>query len=642
MSKLIQKSGYIKAGSAKRYMKYIATREGAEILPRDGPVTEKQQELIQNLIKDFPNEQNSFEYQDYLSSPSLRSASAFISSAIDSYAHMMKTGDIYMKYIATRPRVEKQGEHGLFGSAPDVDLKQALSELGNHEGNVWTFIFSLRREDAARLCYDSAASWKKLLMLHSTKIAGALGIPMEDFHWYAAFHNEGTHPHVHMMVWSDQPDQGFLTPDGIEIMRSKLTNTIFKDELQNLYVQKDLSYKELTAQAQDAMRELVQKMQSKIWISPVIEQKMQKLVTALESAKGKKQYGYMNKETKQLVDSIVDELAVQPEVAACYDTWNSLRDELEHYYKDKPREHLPLSQQKEFRVIKNMVIREAENIRLSVHRLEDEQMDDEPVQDIPFDDEVLSMKEILNDPEAHAEYPSVERLERLWREGHPFAAYLLGKLYRDGMEVPVDLSKAEEWFRISAEAGNNLSAYALGKMLLEQNRIQEALSWLDRAAAHGSSYAMYRLGKLYLSGEAVEKNMDTAIEYFTAAAELGNQYAQYALGKLYLQGCEVPQDKETALRWLECSAAQGNVYAQYLLDRAGENRDPALLLSATKLLHHMSRVLQDNTIPPANPQGIRMDSKRRKQILEKRLALGHKIDDHEDYVPSQNWENTLG
>lgn len=641
MSKLIQKSGYIKAGSAKRYMKYIATREGVEIIQRDGPVTEKQQELIQNFIKDFPDERNSFEYQDYLSSPSLRSASAFISSAIDGNAHMMQTGDIYMKYIATRPRVEKQGEHGLFGSAPDVDLKQALSELGNHEGNVWTFIFSLRREDAARLGYDSAASWKKLLMLHSTKIAGALGIPMEDFHWYAAFHDEGTHPHAHMIVWSDQPNQGFLTPDGIEIMRSMLTNTIFKDELQNLYIQKELSYKELTAQAQDTMRELVQKMQSKIWISPVIEQKMQKLATALESAKGKKQYGYLNKETKQLVDSIVDELAMQPEVAACYEAWNKLRDELERYYKEKTREHLLLSQQKEFRVIKNMVIREAENIRLGKQTFGDERMDDEPVQNIPFDDEVLSMKEILNDPEAHAEYPSVERLERLWREDRPFAAYLLGKLYRDGVEGPMDLTKAEQWFRISAEAGNNFSEYALGKMLLEQNRIQEALSWLDQAATHGNRYAMYRLGKLYLSGEAVEENTDTAIEYFTVAAKLGNPYAQYALGKLYLQGREVPRDTETALRWLECSAAQGNVYAQYLLDRAGENRDPALLLSATKLLHHMSRVLQDNTIPPANPQGIRMDSKRRKQILEKRLALGHKIDDHEETTQGQRWAQTM-
>lgn len=250
------------------------------------------------------------------------------------------------------------------------------------------------------------------------------------------------------------------------------------------------------------------------------------------------------------------------------------------------------------------------------------------------------MKEVFNEPEAHAEYPTTERLERLWRDGHPFAAHRLGKLYRDGIEVPVNLSKAEQWFRISAEAGNDLSAYALGKLLLEQNRIREALGWLDRVAAHGNSYAMYRLGKLYLSGEAIEKDTDAALQYFNAAAELGNPYAQYALGKLYLQGREVPRDTETALRWLERSAVQGNVYAQYLLDRADEYRDPSILLSATKLLHHMSRVFQNNA-PPTNPQGIRIDSKRRRQLLEKRLALGHKIDDHEDYVPSQNWEQKM-
>lgn len=640
MSKLIQKSGYIKAGSARRYMKYIATREGVEIIRLDGPVTDKQKALIQNLINDFPDEKNSFEYQDYLAKPTSATASAFISSAIDGNAHTMQDENIYMKYIATRPRVEKRGEHGLFSSTPDVDLKQALSELEKHEGNVWTFIFSLRREDAARLGYDSAASWKKLLMLHKAKIAETLGIPMDTFHWYAAFHDEGAHPHVHMMVWSDQPNQGFLTPDGIEIMRSKLTNTVFKDELQNLYVKKDLSYKELTAQAQDTMRELVQKMQSKIYVSPVIEQKMQKLVSALETAKGKKQYGYLNKETKQIVDSIMDELAKQPEVAQCYEVWNRLRDELEGYYKEKPREHLPLSQQKEFRAIKNMVIQEAEKIRLGTQTFEDEQMDDEPRQDIPLDTEPHSMREVLYEPNTQAEYPVAERLERLWREGHPFAAHILGKLYRDGVEVPVDLAKAEQWFRISAEAGNDLSEYALGKMLLEQNRIQEALGWLDRAAAHGNSYAMYRLGKLCLTGDVVEKDTDTALQYFTAAAELGNPYAQYALGKLYLQGREVPRDTETALRWLECSAAQGNVYAQYLIDCADEYRDPSLLLSATKLLHHMSRIFQNNA-PPANPQGIRMDSKRRRQLLEKRLALGHKIDDHEDYVPTQNWEQRM-
>ncbi len=648
MVKLIQKSGYIKSGGrAGGYMKYIATREGVEIIEGTGDPTPQQRKLIQNILNDFPDTKDLFEYADYTQAPNVGSAFAFISAALDYNAHSAQAQDIYMKYIATRPRVEKHGEHGLFSAADRTDLDTAMWMLKRHEGNVWTLIYSLRREDAARLGYDNADSWRRLITAHQTEMADAMKISPENFRWYAAYHDEGHHPHIHMMVWSDDPKQGYLNRAGIETMRSKLTNAIFKDEMYSLYVQKDISYKDLKAAAQETMRELIAQMENKMCSSPVIEQKMQELVTALETAKGKKQYGYLRKETKQLVDSIVDELAKQPEVAQCYEVWNRLRDELEGYYKDKPREHLPLSQQKEFRVIKNMVIREAEKIRLGVLTYEDEQMNDEPESELPVSEIVTPdtrpLRETLYEQEVESNsHPFiVERLEQLWRRDHPSAAHMLGKLYRDGVEVPVNLSKAEQWFRISAEAGNNISEYALGKMLLEQNRIQEALEQFGHAAAHGNSYAMYRLGKLCLAGDALEKDTDSALEYFTAAAERGNPYAQYALGKLYLQGREVPRDTETALRWLECSAAQGNVYAQYLIDRANEYRDPSLLLSATKLLHHMSRIFQNNSVAPANPKGIRIDSKRRRQLLEKRLALGHKIDDHEDYVPTQNWEQTM-
>lgn len=369
MSRLIQKSGYIKSGGAKRYMRYIATREGVQLLPGDGPVTQKQEQLIQSILQDFPEERDSFEYQDFLSVPTLRSASAFIQSAIDSNAHAMHDGDVYMKYIATRPRVEKHGEHGLFSSAPDVHLENVLTELENHEGNVWTFIFSLRREDASRLGYDNAASWRNLLMFHQAKISGALGIPTENLHWYAAFHNEGSHPHVHMMVWSDDPKHGFLTTEGIESMRSKLTNSIFKDELTALYVQKDLRYREVRDAAEAGMRACLQRMDTTAWESQEVERLMQDLARQLRTVSGKKQYGYLKKDLKQLVDRVVDELEKQPDVLQFYAEWNALRDRLEGYYKDSPREHLPLSQQKEFRAIKNLVIREA--LRLNLEQQEE-------------------------------------------------------------------------------------------------------------------------------------------------------------------------------------------------------------------------------------------------------------------------------
>jgi hypothetical protein len=244
-----------------------------------------------------------------------------------------------------------------------------MEEVSAHPAPVWTFIYSLKREDAVRLGYDSADSWRRLIMAHQVELAEAMKIPPKDFRWCAAFHDEKHHPHIHLMVWSADPKQGYLTEQGIETMRSKLTNDIFRDELLHLYQQKDFSYKEVTKAAQEAMGRLIRQMESSLCDHPVIAEKMETLAGMLAEVKGKKIYGYLKKPVKKQVDDIVDKLAKLPEVAEYFEVWNKLRDELECYYKDKPRERLPLSQQKEFKAIKNMVIREAENILLSVHTL---------------------------------------------------------------------------------------------------------------------------------------------------------------------------------------------------------------------------------------------------------------------------------
>lgn len=306
-------------------MKYIATREGVEKLTGNGPVTKAQRELIQRLLRDFPDTVELFEYEDYIKVPTFGTASALISMALDTNLHVLQSEGGYMRYIATRPRVERRGTHGLFSSAAAVDLDAAMSELAVHKGNVWTIIYSLRREDAARLGYDNADAWRTLLMSHQHDLAKAMKIRVKDFRWYAAFHNEGHHPHIHMMVWSDDPKKGFLTRDGIEAMRSKLTNTIFRDEMNQIYERKDVAYKELIEAAQDTMRELIQKMEHQLCDNPVIEEQMRQLVQALETTTGKKQYGYLKTPLKALVDTIVDELARQPEVAQCYETWNHIR-----------------------------------------------------------------------------------------------------------------------------------------------------------------------------------------------------------------------------------------------------------------------------------------------------------------------------
>lgn len=649
MAKLVQKSGYIKSGKASGYMRYIATREGVEKLVGNGAVTKGQRELIQKLLTDFPDAAELFEYEDYCKTPTLGTASAFIGMALDANIHEIDSESGYMQYIATRPRVQKRGTHGLFSSATAVDLTSAMSELEAHEGNVWTIIYSLRREDAARLEYDSADAWRTLLMENAPTLAKSMKISLDNFHWYAAFHDEGHHPHIHMMVWSDDPKEGFLTKDGIAAMRSKLTNAIFRDEMQQIYERKDVAYSDLVGAAQNAMREMISRMQHQICDSPIIEDNMRQLVQALEATTGKKQYGYLKKPLKQLVDTIVDALAELPEVSECYEVWNQIHEELnECYGHSTPWERLPLSQRKEFRKIKNDIIREAENIRLGLPTFEDERMQDEPESESQKEEHqsysvyeqaqrYRAAKAVLQDIYAldaeHAD--AVKALEQLWEEGYTVAAHQLGKFYRDDLSTLRDHEKAEQWFRLSAEAGNDFSEYALGKLLLTQKRTVEAMEWLGKAADHGSQFAQYRLGKIYLTGESVPKDVEKALAYLTASADQGNQFAQYTLGKLYLLGRDVPPDREQAREWLSRAAAQGNEYARFFLDCFDQFRDPSVMLAASKLLHHMSRIFQNNSIPPVNPAGIRIDSKRRRRLMEKRMAMGHKADDHEEQTQYQ-------
>lgn len=641
MVRLIQKSSFIKSGGAGGYMKYIGTRERVEKLEGSGPATEAQRLFIENLLQDFPDTRDMNEYEDYCTAPTTGSASTLISAALDANAHEVVGREGYMKYIATRPRVERHGEHGLFSNRP-VSLDASLKEIEEHPGNVWTFIWSLRREDAARLGYDHAESWQKLIKAHQVEISEAMKIPPDQLRWCAAFHDEGGHPHVHAMVWSADPKRGHLTKEGINTIRSKLTNDIFQDELYSLYQEKDISYKELVSTTRQSMRDLIAEMQDAVCDNPVIGEKMLALSQFLEAAKGKKVYGYLKKSTKAQVDDIVDELAKIPAVAECYAAWNKLRDELERYYKDTPRKHLPLSQQKEFRAIKNLVIQEAESLRQNIFNFEDADMVEEYTDVLPESsnyEAVLDYCQAVEVLDADNVTQAVKRealqtLERLWDNGFTMAAHHLGRAWRDGLGVLPDDEEAEYWFRQSAEAGATSSQYALGTLLQAQGRMEEAVSWYERAADAGNRITQYHLGKLYLQGKVVPQDVAKAVEHLTVAAEQRYQYAQYALGKLYLAGDEIIQDKEQAAYWLTQSAAQGNQYAQFLLDHQNENQSPPILLSTTRLLHHMSRVFQE-TPPPSHPAGYHVESKLMRRIKEKKIAMGHKPDDHEEHPQGQ-------
>ena len=366
MARLIQKSGYFKGGSAAGYLKYIAQRDGVEILTDTGPVTEKQRKLVVQVLKDFPDAKDLFEYEDYLATPNRATASAFIAAALDTNLHRIAPESGYMKYIAQRPRAEKHGGHGLFSAAPVTDLDKALAELGSHEGHVWTFIFSLRREDAVQTGYNNAAAWRSLLLQQSGTLADAMRIPQNKLHWYAAFHDEGHHPHIHMMVWSEDPKEGYLTRKGISAMRSRMTNAIFREEMTELYIKKDAAYKESIQTVKESLLLYIRMLESSESTDPVIEQKLRKLSQTLEQVDGRHVYGYLPKEVKAQVDEIVERLAQLPEVAACYAQWWKLKDEIAGYYGRNTPPHQPLVQQKEFRTIKNMIIQQAETFRQPV------------------------------------------------------------------------------------------------------------------------------------------------------------------------------------------------------------------------------------------------------------------------------------
>ena len=549
MARLIVKSPYIKCGggnSAGGYMRYIATRERVELIQNDRPPTRKQEQLIAKLVKDFPDAKEMGEYGDYQEHPTKANASAFISQALEENWSDVQKSNGYMKYIATRPRAERLGSHGLFGDKDGVELDKAMAELESYTGNVWTHIISLKREDAERLGYDNARAWRNLLRAHRNDIAAAMNIPPQDFRWYAAFHDEGDHPHVHMMAWSVKPGQAYLSQDGIRQIKSKLTNDIFQQEMLHLYEQKTISCDQLVQEARQAMRELVQQMRTRICDHPEAERLMQELVLQLETVKGKKSYGYLPKKQKALVDEIVDQMEQLPTVAECYEQWWQLQGQVEDFYSEKERHRPPLSRQKEFRQIKNAVIQEAETIRLGKITFEDETLDlrqgDEVDngKDVSWDFRTLRM-DVQDEYSSLAERDdAVESMRELAENGDIHAQYFMGELYRDGPLLPPDWVMARYWFDKAAKQGYAAAQYALGKLYLSDDASvhdpELGIQWLEYAAYNGNHYASYRLGKEYLKGESVRRDTRKAMNHIYTSAQAGNLHAQYLLGKLLPQG----------------------------------------------------------------------------------------------------------
>ena len=641
MAGLIVKSPYLKCGGGSEvsgYLRYIGTRERVEILPDDRPPTRKQEQLIAKLVKDFPDTKTLYEYASYQAKPTKAAASAFLTLALESNWDALRQSEQYLKYIATRPRAERLGSHGLFGDSDGVSLEKAMEELEQYTGNVWTHIFSLKREDAARLGFDNAAAWRNLIRAHRNDIAAAMKILPGDFRWYAAFHDEGEHPHIHMMAWSVKAGQAYLSKEGIRQIKSKLTNDIFQQEMLHLYEQKTVSRDQLVREARQAMRELVQQMRNRICDHPEAERLMQDLVLQLETVKGKKSYGYLPKKQKALVDEIVDQMEQLPTVAECYEKWWQLQSQVEDFYSEKERHRPPLSRQKEFRQIKNAVIREAEAIRLGEITFEDDTLDqsDEAEKDehVSWDCWTLRM-DVQDEGSSLAERDdAVEGMRELAENGDVHAQYFMGKLYLDGSLVIPDSEAAMDWLYKASTNGYSPAQYALGKLLLSDDASvhdsELGIQWLEHAAYNGNHYASYRLGKEYLKGEVVRKDTRKAMDHIYTSAQAGNPHAQYLLGKLLLQGKVIERDKEAGIQWLTLAAEQRHSYAQCLLERQSASTAPEVFLAVTRLLHHMANIFQDNSLPQSGTGLTHIDRKRRQELLEKRLAHGHNPNDHEE------------
>ena len=409
----------------------------------------------------------------------------------------------------------------------------------------------------------------------------------------------------------------------------------------HLYEQKSESRDELVRESRRAMLELVQTMRDSMCDHPDAERLMLELAAQLGTVKGKKSYGYLPKRLKALVDEIVDEMERLPAVSKCYDQWLMFQGRVDSYYHDKPQKHIPLSQQKEFRQIKNAVIQEAKRLHLGEITFEEKGLNqqDEPEEFQNASYDYWTLRDVIRDESLTMEErgEAVSEMERLAESGDMYAQYLMGKLWRDGPLLIPDSVEARYWFEQAADQGHLVAQYSLAKLYLsddlEVRDTRKGMNWLYTAAVNGSHYAMYRLAKELFKGDLIKRNSDAAVEWFTRSAERGNPYAQYMLGKLYLAGKEVPRDEEKAAYWLTRSAEQGNQYAQYLLNHLEENRPPSAMLAVTRLLHHMSRIFRDNSVPKSRPGGIQIDRKRLKKLQEKRMALGHKPDDHEEQWP---------
>ena len=612
MPKIIFTSRYLRDAPPEQlgnYVKYIGTREGVEKIDESKghlPATAAQKKLIVQLLRDLPKARAMLEYEDYRLHPTRRNASEFISTALEWNLDLLSKRENYVDYLANRPHVERIGEHGLFTDAgKPVVIARVQEEVKAHKGPVWTHVVSLKREDAARLGYDSGKQWMELLRSKRAMFCKQMKIDSENLRWYAAFHNESYHPHVHVMVYSAKDHDGFLTEPAIEAMRSELAHDIFRQDFANLYGVQNAAREGLKKEAEQTVKRLIQEIQSETCQNQKIEKQIHLLSNRLQRTNGKKVYGYLKADLKQMVDRIVDELEQEPHIKELYQSWGTAREKIWQTYSDQPIPLAPLSQQKELKRIKNMVITEAMKIG-SHHFLLEESSAEET--DIWIDRAVTEMGSIAgderrgeserrdaadepednelpgdNDIDLHAEWsdtykvacqclygsdekePDFKEAFRLFsgeaEEGNALAMFDLGRMYADGLGREADPAKAHEWY------GKALTAFVAAEQCAEERQ---------------RPYLQYRIGKMYAAGLGYElpvvpdeeggdgkavRDYEKAVAWLEKAAEAEHASAQYALANIYLAGEAVAKDVTKATELFTRAAKQGHDYAAYQLGK---------------------------------------------------------------------------
>ena len=630
LSQIIVTSRYLKSGTQKsknkrrNYTKYIATRETVEvrdqnIMDRNDNATKNQEQLLNDLLSDFPEAKKYLEYEDYTVNPTVENASELISTIIERNADVIGNRQNFVGYMAMRPGVQKRGSHGLFNEKDEpIILDRVANEIANHKGNVWSHVISLRREDAIRLGYDNSEAWRQLVMRHISDIAKNQKISLCNLKWYAAFHDTTHHPHIHLLVYSENTKEGFLTNEGINKIRSAFANDIFKDDLQSIYQEQTLSRDELKAVSKTEFKSIVRKVQQGGFENPQLENFIRKLYSQLQNVKGKKVYGYLPPDVKETVNSIFSELAKDNNIRQLYEKWCSLESLKYKTYTQKEKELPPLVDNKVFQPVRNMIIRTVLDMNYPVIDVEIEEP--EPTEQFANDDFYVDIllkfdesEQSENDKVTFSDNDEPTAEDFIWNNENevtvdiedyePQSKYYLkwSTAYKEACKIIYnkqskleDFKKAEQLLLSESKSGNVLAIHDLGKLYSTEKlgaKEEEKSSSFYKEALQGfmeiepdsdfmfpyepkfdgqimkpvnmRSYVWYRIGKMHCYGLGTEQDYAQSFEWFLKSAQEGNKFAQYSLANLYYYGNGVEKDLSQAFLWYQKSASQGQPYASY-------------------------------------------------------------------------------